>query len=145
MDFEAAIDSFNGFLNTAWLASTEAAVPLVWTDTPVNDLPADATGKVVSEQVVVDTEIINANQVTMGSTSNRRFRRNGLSVIRLMVPRKQGRLRLDQLAKIVYDSLEGECTPEGIEIFRLTPLRSFEAGAYMVKQINVEFEYDEIK
>jgi len=146
MDIETAIDSVNSFFKTAWEA--ESTVPLKWTFTPDNDLPTDDSSKSpqqVSAFVVVDTNIIDANQVTLGQAPNRRFRRNGLMVVRIMTPKKQGRLQEDQLAKIVFDSLEGECTSEGVELFKLTPLASFTAGAYNVKQINVEFEFDEIK
>lgn len=146
MDIEAAIDSVNSFFKTAW--ELESTVPLKWGETPDNVIPDDNTGvspQQVDPFVVVDTEIIGATQATLGAAPNRRFRRSGLMVIRIMTPQKQGRLLSDQLANIVFDSLEGECTPEGVELFNLVPLVGFRAGAFHVKQINVEFEYDEIK
>lgn len=144
MNIEEAIDSVNAFFKTAWEASS--SVPIYWDGTPINDVPTDnTTTKEVTPFIVVWTEVLKTEQATIGAAPNRRFRRNGVITIRLMSPPKQGRLLSDQLAKIVFDSLEGTCTPEGVELFSPQPLPSFKAGAYLVKQINVDFEYDEIK
>lgn len=141
-----AIDSVHLFFESAWKSKT--LVPIYWDETPKNMIPADDAAEEnqqVSPFVVVSTEVLDATQVTLGAAPNRRFRRFGLTTIRIMGPRKQGRLIHDQLVNIVFDSLEGQCTPEGVEFSSPTPLNSFPVGAFLVKQINVEFEYDEIK
>lgn len=146
MNIEEAINSVNSFFKTAWEA--ESTVPLFWEETPKNNIPTDNTAvdpQQVTPFVVVMSDILAATQVTMGSAPNRRFRRNGLLTVRIMAPQRRGHLLHAQLANIVFDSLEGECTPEGVEFFNVTPLEPFRAGAFSVKQINVEFEYDEIK
>lgn len=146
MNVLEAVDSVNQFFEEAWIAKTP--VPIYWDETPKNMIPADNTtveNQQVSPFVVVSTEVLDTTQVTLGAAPNRRFRRFGLTTIRIMAPRKQGRLIHDQLVNIVFDSLEGQCTPEGVELSSPTPLNSFPVGAFLVKQINVEFEYDEIK
>ena len=134
MDIETAIDSVNAFFKAAWEA--ESTVEIKWGETPDNIPPGDdsKTPQQVTPFVVVDTDIIDADQVTLGAAPNRRFRRFGLCIVRIMTPQKQGRLLQDQLAKIVFDSMEGECTPEGVELPSITPLASFRVGAYLVKQ-----------
>jgi len=146
MNIEQAIDSVNSFFKTAWEA--QSTVPIKWDETPDNVIPGDNTfvdPQQVTPFVVVSTEVTGSSQATLGAKSNRRFRRTGLTIVRIMTPQRQGRTLADQLANIVFDSLEGECTPEGVELFNLVPLVGFRAGAFHVKQINVEFEYDEIK
>ena len=146
MNIEQAVDSVNSFFMTNWEAATE--VPIFWDETPKNMIPSDDSttdNPQVSAFVVVRSQILSGTQVTIGAAPNRRFRRNGILTARIMTPQEQGHLLEDQLANIVFDSLEGECTPEGVEFFNVTPLEPFRVGAFLVKQINVEFEYDEIK
>lgn len=146
MNTEQAIDSVNAFFKAGWEGAT--AVPIYWDETPEVAIPDDDTSSAnqqVSPFVVATSEILAAEQATLGAAPNRRFRRFGLLTLRIMTPRNQGRYIQDQLVNIVFDSLEGQCTPEGVELSSPTPLNSFPVGAFLVKQINVEFEYDEIK
>lgn len=145
MTIEEAIDSVINHFVTAWDAAA-TGITLSYANTPLNDLPTDdSSTKQVQPKVSVEADLLDAFQVTMGSTSNRRFRRYGVMTIQILTPRGQGHLLEDRYAKIVFDSLEGECTTEGVELYKVTPLAGFNAGAYRVKQINVEFDYDEIK
>jgi len=146
MNIEQAIDSVNGFFKDSW--EVVSAVPIYWDETPSVAIPDDDTSTAnqqVFPFVVAVAEVLDSTQVTIGASPNRRFRRFGLLTLRIMTPQSQGRYIQDQLVNIVFDSLEGECTPEGVELSNLTPLSGFRAGAFLVKQINVEFEYDEIK
>ena len=125
MDIEAAIDSVYLFATTAWDAAA-TGVTLSYDETPgQNDLPGDNTNKQPLPKVILTADIIDSNQATLGAKPNRRFRRSGNLVVRIMTPRKQGRQLEDQYAKIIFDSLEGECTPEGVDFFKLTPLAGF--------------------
>lgn len=145
LTIEQAIDSVYLFTTTAWDAEA-TGVSLNYDETPsLNDMPGDNVNKQPEAKVILVADLIDSNQATLGASPNRRFRRTGVLTVRIMTPRKQGRLLEDQYAKIIFDSLEGECTPEGVDFFKLTPLVGFTVGAYRVKQINVEFEYDEIK
>lgn len=146
MTQEEAIDSIYLLFTTDWDAAS-TGVTLSYDETPnLKDRPDDnATTKNPDPIVVVSCDILRTSQATLGAKPNRRFRRNGIMIIKIMTARNQGRLLEDQFAKIVFDSLEGECTPEGVVFDNLTPLAGFNAGTYRVKQINVDFEYDEIK
>lgn len=147
MTITEAVDSVNAFILAGWtLKGTPAE--LYWFETPKHALPGD-NGSVDNQQVnplmVVDTEIVTTNQKSLGTKNNRRFRRVGITTLRIMTPRKQGRQKEDELVNIAFDLLEGECTPEGVDFIAMTPGLGFDVGAWRVKQINVEFDYDEIK
>ena len=145
MNIEQAIDSVYGFFKTVWDANG-GGVEVFYDATPENDSPDDnATTNLVTPHLVVSADYENTFQSSMGSTGNRRFRRQGSLIVQIRTPRKQGRLTEDQLATIIFDNMEGECTPEGVVFWRIIPLRGFTVGAFRVKQLVIEFEYDEIK
>ena len=144
MDIEQAIDSVYGHFKTVWDAAA-TGVDVIYDETPKNRKPDDAGDTLVTPFIVAIADLIDADQATLGQTGNRRFRRNGVLTVTIYTPKKQGRLDEDRFAKIVFDGLEGECTTEGVELFRVRPLTGFNIGAFRVKQLNVDFEYDEIK
>ena len=147
LTIEQAIDSVYLAAKTAWEADPlTTGVEIYYDETPKKLQPSDnATDKETTPMVKFTADIIGASQATLGSTGNRRFRRTGVLTVVIYTPIDKGRLDEDRFVKIVFDALEGECTPEGVELFAITPLAGFDVGAYRVKQLNVEFEYDEIK
>lgn len=146
MDFEQATDSMYGYFKTFWEADpTTQNVTIYYDETPLNDKPLDQVNDLVDPYVVVSAEIEDMFQQTIGAAPNRRFRRIGFFTIQFNTPRKQGRLDEDRFAKIVANNMEGECTPEGIDMYKITPVRGFVQGAFRVKTLVVEFRYDEIK
>jgi len=83
-------------------------------------------------------------QVTLGATGTRVFRRSGMVIVQIFTPLRKGMVLSDHLSTVLEDAFDGVQTANGIW-FR--DVKTNEIGPEKWQQVNVimEFQYDSLK
>jgi hypothetical protein len=135
--FEQARDSMLALISLAW---GPTMLPMVWDDLP-STLPS---GNKAWARTVVRHEA--GRQSTLGNHEGvRRYRRQGSIFVQIFTPAGEGLSRLDGLAKIVHDALEGKTTSRGVEFSNTRLNEVGRDGNWHQTNVVADFRYDEIK
>lgn len=138
--FVAARDEIVTVFKTAWDAITPPVPPVIYADVE-SDPPKDATSWAA---VQVLHQI--SGQATLGESGNRRFRREGLVVVKIYTKAGDGLATNDLLSKVALNAFEGKTSASGSVWFRNVRMQEGgQDGDWQISTVMADFEYDEVK
>lgn len=134
-----ARDEILGIINVA-LSGYSPTFRVIWEDEDSVTRPKDRTA-----YATIGLYHLSGQQVTMGTASNRTFRRYGYIEVLVHTPEGDGFTLADELATIVHDALEGVTTVGGVIFRNVRAAEGGKLGSFRITNVCADFEYDQIK
>jgi len=132
----------------AWDANlTSAPIPILWDGINPLEPPQPASTAAAEARPWVRIEMRHnvGGQAGFGD-GVRRYRRVGIITVEVFTPMGTGFDALhDELVQIVKDAFEGKTTPSDVEFRDVSPKEVGPTGPWFQSDVNIAFEYDEIK
>ena len=139
LTYNQAIDEILTVFKNAW--------PLSDTTVKYDDVANDSNPPPVdSPWARVILRHTTGRQATLANAQGQsRFRREGILTVSVFVKRGFGLPRSPDLATIVRDAFEGKSSPGGVWFRNVRIVEVGADGSWFIKNVVVEFTYDEIK